>query len=94
MFTIFEPIYNREKLFMGNSATSEIKGQGKVILKMTFGRELTLNNILYVPDICKNLVSGSLLNKYRFRMVFEFDNILLNKRDLFYFYFLWKGLRD
>ena len=35
MFTSFEPVDSGEKLFMGNSATSEIQGQGKVILKMT-----------------------------------------------------------
>ena len=56
---------------MGNSATSDIRGQGKVILKMTSGKSLTLNNVLYVPEIRKNLVSGSLLNKHGFRMVFE-----------------------
>ena len=35
MFTSFEPVDNMEKLFMGNSTTFEIQGQGKVILKMT-----------------------------------------------------------
>ena len=34
---------------MGNSVTSEIKGQGNVVLKMTSGKELTLKNVLYVP---------------------------------------------
>ncbi|XP_062088687.1 uncharacterized protein LOC133795247 [Humulus lupulus] len=60
----FEQVTNGDKLFMGNSATSEIEDQGKVILKMTSAKELTLNNVLYVPDIYKNLVSGSLLNKH------------------------------
>ena len=36
MFTSFEPVDSGENLFMGNSATSEIQGQGKVILKITF----------------------------------------------------------
>ena len=35
LFTSFEAVNNGEKLFMGNSTTSEIEGQGKVILKMT-----------------------------------------------------------
>ena len=35
MFTSFEPVDSGEKLFMGNSASSKIQGQGKVILKMT-----------------------------------------------------------
>ena len=38
MFTSFEPVDSGENLFMGNSATSEIQGQGKVILKITFGK--------------------------------------------------------
>ncbi|XP_075475729.1 uncharacterized protein LOC142510485 [Primulina tabacum] len=42
MFATLEESENGEKLFMGNSATSEIKGQGKVVLKMTSGKELTL----------------------------------------------------
>ncbi|KAL2471178.1 Uncharacterized protein Adt_39314 [Abeliophyllum distichum] len=48
MFSGFEEV-DGEKLYMENSATSEIKGHGKVVLKMTSGKELTLNNVLYVP---------------------------------------------
>nr|GEV57556.1 enoyl-[acyl-carrier-protein] reductase [NADH], chloroplastic [Tanacetum cinerariifolium] len=46
------------KLYMGNSATANIKGEGDVILKMTSEKELKLTNVLYVPEIRKNLVSG------------------------------------
>ncbi|XP_073137638.1 uncharacterized protein [Henckelia pumila] len=45
IFATLDESENGEKLFMGNSATSDIKGQGKVILKMTSGKELTLNNV-------------------------------------------------
>ena len=38
MFYTFELIETREKVFMGNSITSEIKGEGKVVLKMTYGK--------------------------------------------------------
>ena len=77
MFTSFEPVDNGEKLFMGNSTTFEIQGQGKVILKMTSRKNLTLNNVLYVPEIHKNLVSCSLLNKYGFMMVFEANKVVV-----------------
>ncbi|XP_073131456.1 uncharacterized protein [Henckelia pumila] len=79
IFATLDESKNGEKLFMGNSATSDIKGQGKVILKMTSRKELTLNNVLYVPEIRKNLVSGSLLNKHGFRIVFESDKFVLSK---------------
>ena len=71
MFYTFEPIETGKKVYMGNPATSKIKGQGKVVLKMTFEKELTLTNVLYVLEICKNLVSSSLLNKNGFWLVFE-----------------------
>ena len=62
MFSTFELIETGENMYMGNFATSEIKGQGKAVLKITSGNELTLTNVLYVPEIHKNLVSSSLLN--------------------------------
>ena len=73
----------KEKLYMGNSATSNIEGEGTVILKMTSGKHLTLKNVLFVPDIRKNLVSGSLLNKHGFRIVIESDKVVLSKNGMF-----------
>ncbi|KZV54798.1 hypothetical protein F511_04420 [Dorcoceras hygrometricum] len=83
MFATLQESEYGEKLYMGNSATSEIKGQGKVVLKMTSGKELTLNNVLYVSDIRKNLVSGSLLNKHGFRIVFESDKVVVSKNGMY-----------
>ena len=51
---------------MGNSSTSKIEGIGKVVLKMTMGKFLTLKDVLLVTEIQKNLVSGSLLSKNGF----------------------------
>ena len=83
LFTSFVLNMNGEKLFIGNSATSVIKGQGKVIIKITFGKELTLNIVLYVPEVSKNLVSGSLQSKHGFCMVFESDKIFLSKNGMY-----------
>ena len=82
MFSSYTPIKGRN-LLMDNSATSQIEGIGRVIVKMTYGKELLLNDILHVPDIRKNLVSGSLLSKYGFRMVFESDKFILTKGGIF-----------
>ncbi|GKF92134.1 retrotransposon protein, putative, ty1-copia subclass, partial [Tanacetum coccineum] len=51
---------NGQKLHIDNSATVDIKGEGDVVLKMTFEKELKLTNDLYVPEISKNLVSCSI----------------------------------
>ena len=79
MFSTFELVETREKVFMRNSATSDIKGQGKVVLKMTSGKELTLTNVLYVLEIHKNLVSVSLLNSHGFQFVFKSNKFVLSK---------------
>ncbi|BFG40518.1 hypothetical protein CerSpe_267920 [Prunus speciosa] len=71
MFTTNQQLNQGEQLFMGNSSASKVEGQGKVVLKMTSGKELTLNQVLHVPDIQKNLVSGALLSKNGFRLVYS-----------------------
>ncbi|TYK21073.1 pol polyprotein [Cucumis melo var. makuwa] len=76
-------VSNGEQLFMDNSSTSKLEGQGKVILKMTSGKELTLNNVLHVPDIRKNLVSSSLLSKNGFKLVFVSDKFVLSKNEMY-----------
>nr|GEW74518.1 hypothetical protein [Tanacetum cinerariifolium] len=46
MFYSFRAVDNGHKLYMGNSATADIKGEGDVILKMTSEKELKLTNVL------------------------------------------------
>ncbi|XP_073137768.1 uncharacterized protein [Henckelia pumila] len=50
LFSKYTSISERQ-LYMGNNATSNIIGLGKVVIKMTSGKELTLIDVLYVPDI-------------------------------------------
>uniref|UniRef100_A0A2N9HRU5 Retrovirus-related Pol polyprotein from transposon TNT 1-94-like beta-barrel domain-containing protein n=1 Tax=Fagus sylvatica TaxID=28930 RepID=A0A2N9HRU5_FAGSY len=69
MFSTYHSVEHGEQLFMGNSSTARVEGKGKVILKMTSGKELILNDVLHVLDIRKNLVSGSLLSKNGFKLV-------------------------
>ena len=68
---------------MGNSSSSKVEGQGKVVLKMISGKELTLNDVLHVPEIRKNLVSRSLLSKKGFKLVFVSDNFILTKNGMY-----------
>nr|GEX55448.1 hypothetical protein [Tanacetum cinerariifolium] len=70
-------------LYMGNHSTAQVKGKGKIDLVFTSGNTLTLKNVLHVPDVRKNLVFGSLLNKFGFKLVFEFDKFILSKGGKF-----------
>jgi len=63
-FSTFKEVDDGQKLFMGNAATADVKGVGELVLKMTSGKELKLKDVLYVPELRKNLVSGWLLNKF------------------------------
>ena len=83
MYTTYNVVANGKQLYMGNSSTSKVERHRKIVLKMTSGKELTLNNVLYVPHIRKNLVSRSLLNKNSFRLVFESDKFVLTKSEIY-----------
>lgn len=72
-----------KKLPLGNSITFAIKREGRMTLKMTSGKTLTLNNLSYVDEIQKKFTSDSLLNEHGLRIVIEFDKIMLNKRGMF-----------
>ena len=64
LFSDYQTLEHDGQLFMSNSAVFKVEGKGKAILKWTSGKELTLNDVLYVPDIRKNLISGSILSLY------------------------------
>nr|GEV11905.1 Pol polyprotein [Tanacetum cinerariifolium] len=54
-----------------------------MISEMTSEKELKLTNVLYVLEIRKNLVSGWLLNKFGFRLVFESVKFVLSKNQIY-----------
>ena len=74
---------NGEEIFMGNSSTFKVVGKRMVILKMTSGKKHTLNDVLHMPNIRKNLVSCSLLSKNDFKLVIESNKFVLTKSGLY-----------
>nr|GEW78821.1 zinc finger, CCHC-type [Tanacetum cinerariifolium] len=81
-----------EKLYMGNFATADIKGEENVILKMTSEKEFKFTNVLYVLEIRKNLVSGWLLNKFGFHLVFKSDKFVLSMNQM-YVGHMWEAIQ-
>ncbi|XP_075077172.1 uncharacterized protein LOC142163917 [Nicotiana tabacum] len=63
LFHDFEESADGECVYMGDSTTAKVMGKGKILLKLTSEKTLALNNVLYVPSLRRNLVSGALLNK-------------------------------
>ncbi|GJU73263.1 zinc finger, CCHC-type containing protein [Tanacetum coccineum] len=81
MFKTHEPSYSM--LYMGNHSTAQVKRKGKINLVFTSGNTLTLNDVLHGLNVRKNLVTGSLLNKFSFKLVFESDKFILSKGGKF-----------
>ncbi|GJW80273.1 retrovirus-related pol polyprotein from transposon TNT 1-94 [Tanacetum coccineum] len=60
-----------------------IEGKGKVILKLTSGKDLVLSNVLHVPNITKNMISGHILSNKRFELVIELDKFVITKGGVY-----------
>lgn len=50
---------------------------------MTSGKDLILNNVLYVPNITKNLIYDSIFSNKWFKLVFELDKFVIIKGDVY-----------
>lgn len=79
VFHNFEEVGEGECVYMGNSSVAGVLGKGKILLKLTSGKTLCLNNVLYVPSMRRNLISGGLLNKAGLKIVFEADRVVLTR---------------
>ncbi|KAF3669300.1 putative protein YeeZ-like [Capsicum annuum] len=64
-FATYDPAGPNEMIFMKNNATLRVEESEKIFPNVTSGKVLTLNNVLHVPTITKNLVSTTLLIKNR-----------------------------
>ena len=83
LFSEYKHMDDGEKLYMGNSSASNVEGKGNVLLKFTSGKVVTLTDVLHVPEIRKNLVSGPILSKKGFKLVFESDRFILTKAGMY-----------
>ena len=68
---------------MGNSSSASVRGVGTVVLKFTSGKIVRLKNVHYVPSVNKNLVSGSLLCRDGYKLVFESNKFVISKYGTF-----------
>jgi len=64
---------------MGNGPRAAVHGVGTVNLKLTSGKTVQLKNVQLVPSIRKNLISGSLLCRDGYKLVFESNKCIQSK---------------
>ena len=71
------------KMQIGNEGRIKVLGKGTIKVVFTSGKNITLVNVMYVPDINRNLISGDLCSKPSIKVVFESDKIILSKSGNF-----------
>ena len=83
-FTSYTPVGDDEKVFYLNySHTTQVLGKDKVVLKLSSGKTLALNDVLHVPNIRAKFVSIALLGKVGVKVSFEYDRIVMTKNNVF-----------
>ena len=84
VFTSYIPIGDAKKVvYLGDSHIAQVLGKGKVMLKLTLGKTLDLNEVLHVPNIRANLVFVDLLGKAGEKVSFESNKIVMTKSNVF-----------
>jgi hypothetical protein len=68
---------------MGNNSHVTVLGVGTVDLMFTLGKIMRLKNVHHAPSINKNLVSGSLLCRDGFKLVFESNKVAISRYGKF-----------
>ncbi|GJX88992.1 zinc finger, CCHC-type containing protein [Tanacetum coccineum] len=82
-FVTFQPVEDGSVLHMGDESTKPILGRGNVVIEFSSGKTITLFNVVYVPGLRKNLMSGPVLNKCGYKQVYESDKYTLSRHGVF-----------
>ena len=67
-----------------DDSTREIKEIGRIDLRMTSGKILTLQGVLHVPTLRRNLISESSLLRAGYRIVKESNKFVISKSNIFF----------
>ncbi|KAI5381227.1 hypothetical protein KIW84_UN0906 [Lathyrus oleraceus] len=74
-FKTFVPVEDGSVLYMGDDHFAPVEGKGNVVLEFSSGKTITLFNVLYVPKLRKNLISGPDLDIIIMVFDDEFDGV-------------------
>ena len=75
----FAKVGDGEALYMRNNSSIKVLGKGQIDLVFTPWNIFILKDVYYAPNISKNLVSGSTLNRSGYKHVFEYDLCIFSK---------------
>jgi hypothetical protein len=69
---------------MGNASAAQVLGIGNVDLKFASGRVLSLTRVHHVPDIRRNIISGSCLVKNGFELSLKCNKVVITHTGTFF----------
>ena len=67
-----------------DDSTREIKETGRIDLRISSGKVLTLQNILHMPTFWRNLIKKSFLLRAGYRIVKESNKFVISKSNVFF----------
>ena len=82
-----------KKVLLGDGQTTNVAEIVDMELSFTFKKTLILKNVMHVPKIRKNIVSGFLLNKTWFSQYIGVDLYAITKNEVYMFKFFVKNLK-
>ena len=83
LFSSYNELEISEEVLMGNHDSAKVLGKGTVMMNFTSGQKLTLVNVFHILEIKKNLVSANLMCKRGFKIILEFDKVVISKNGVF-----------
>ena len=82
-FQVYKEVDEAREVLMGNHNTATVLGMGSVEIQFTSRRNVTLVNVLYIPNIRKNLFSANSLCKSGLKIVHGSNKLISSKNDVF-----------
>lgn len=70
-------------MYMGIASSAKVAGNGAAELEFTLVKVITLKDVSHVRGIRQNLLQRVFLSNHEFKMVFESDEFILFKTDMF-----------
>jgi hypothetical protein len=72
------------RVYMGNNTYNDVLGESRC--KFSIGDSvIVLNNVLYVPSVCRNLIFVPMLDEKGFEVKIKFGRAFISKGDIFVF---------
>jgi hypothetical protein len=72
-----------ERVVVRDNRSVPVVGKGKALLKLSYGKTLSLSNVLHVPHFRHNLIPVHLLGNAGLQVLFDDGIVIFTKHDVF-----------